>query len=69
VTVYGITRFFSGSNRKDFPRLVPIREAGFLGPALAIALVLIGLTVRIALMHQPGTRFQFYLRLVKDIIR
>jgi hypothetical protein len=32
------------------------------GPALAVAAIVIGITVRVAIMVQPGTRFQSYWR-------
>jgi hypothetical protein len=32
----------------------------FVVPALAVAAIVIGVTVRVALMVQPGTRFQSY---------
>jgi hypothetical protein len=32
------------------------------GPALAVAAIVMGVTVRIAIMVQPGTRFQSYWR-------
>lgn len=36
-----------------------------LGPVLVVALIVIGVTVRVALMVQPGARFQSYLGLFK----
>lgn len=40
-------------------------SASVLGPALVVALIVIGITVRVALMVQPRKRFQSYLRLFK----
>ena len=40
-------------------------EGASLGPALIVVLIVIGITVRVALMVQPGTRLQSYLRLFK----
>ena len=40
-------------------------SAHVLGPALVVALIAIGITVRVAMIVQPGTRFQSYFRLFK----
>jgi hypothetical protein len=40
-------------------------SASVLGPVLVVALIVIGITVRVALIVQPGTRFQSCLRLFK----
>jgi hypothetical protein len=43
---------------------MPNLLSGFtpVGPVLAVAAIIIGVTVRMALMVQPGTRFQSYWR-------
>jgi hypothetical protein len=40
-------------------------SASVLGPALVIALIVIGVVVRVAMIAQPGTPFQSYFRLFK----
>lgn len=47
------------------PDVLVFYNANVLGPALIVALIVIGVTVRVALIVQPGTRFQSYLRLFK----
>ena len=45
------------------PNLLSVYSAGtLLGSALIVAAIAIGVTVRVALMVAPGTRFQSYWR-------